>query len=109
MRLVAFFIRHGETDLNNPPNGEEEKFRGDLDIPLNAEGEKQAAEIPHYLAAYRLSALYHTGMQRTAQTVSPLAEVKKMDSLGLHNLDSLDTGEFAGKPKSKENRDKLVY
>lgn len=108
MKIIAFFIRHGETELNNPPDGQE-RFRGDLDVPLNEEGEKQAEEIPEYLAAYKLSALYHSGMQRTAQTLNPLAEAKGMDSTGLHKLNALDTGDFSGLPKSEENREKLAY
>ena len=109
MKLVAFFIRHGETDLNNPPNGETEKFRGDLDVPLNEDGEAQAAEIPDYLRGYKLSALFHSGMHRTAQTVEPLAEAKGMQSKGLENMNSLDTGDFSGLPKTEENKKKLQW
>ncbi|VVB52057.1 2,3-bisphosphoglycerate-dependent phosphoglycerate mutase [uncultured archaeon] len=104
MKLVAFFIRHGETDLNKS-----DSFRGDIDIPLNEEGQTQAEEIPHYLSAYKLSALYHSGMQRTAQTLEPLAKAKGLNTVGMQNLNSLDTGDFAGKPKNEENRDKLAY
>ncbi len=104
MKLVAFFIRHGETDLNKS-----DSFRGDIDIPLNEEGQKQAEEIPHYLAAYKLSSLFHSGMQRTAQTLEPLAEAKGLPSKKMENLDSLDTGNFAGLPKTEENRKKLEH
>ena len=108
MKIVAFFIRHGETELNNPTDGQE-KFRGDIDVPLSAEGWEQANEIPDYLAAYKLSSLYHSGMQRTAQTLNPLAEQRGMDTLGLHKLNSLDTGDFSGLSKTEENRKKLEY
>lgn len=104
MKLVAFFIRHGETELNKS-----DSFRGDIDVPLNEEGKKQAEEIPNYLAAYKLSALYHSGMQRTAQTLSPLEKAKGLPSKKMENLDSLDTGDFSGLPKSKENREKLEH
>lgn len=109
MKLVAFFIRHGETDLNNPPNGDQEKFRGDLDVPLNDTGEAQAAELPTYLAGYRLSALYHSGMKRTAQTAEPLAEAKGLTPVTLENMNGLDTGDFSGLPKNDENREKLSW
>ena len=108
MRLVAFFIRHGETDLNKPADGIE-KFRGDLDIPLNKEGESQAEDIPNYLRGYKLSALFHSGKHRTMQTVAPLAEEKGMESKELGNLDSLDTGDFSGLPKNEENKKKLQW
>jgi len=109
MKLVAFFIRHGETDMNNPPNGEEEKFRGDADIPLNADGHQQAEDLVMYLKGYKLSALYHSGKHRTMQTMMPLAENKGMTSTALKNFDSLDTGDFTGLPKNEENREKLSH
>jgi len=104
MKIVAFFLRHGETDLNKS-----DSFRGDIDIPLNEDGQNQAEEIPNYLAAYKLSALYHSGMQRTAQTLAPLEKQKNMKSSKMENLDSLDTGDFSGLPKSEENRKKLEH
>lgn len=109
MKLVAFFIRHAETDLNNPSDGSEEKFRGDADVPLNMEGQKQAQDIPIYLKGYRLSAIYTSGKHRTIQTAMPLAEAKGLESKQLKNFDSLDTGEFTGLPKNGENREKLAY
>lgn len=108
MKLIALFIRHGETDLNNPADGQE-KFRGDLDVPLNEEGEAQAAEIPNYLAGYKLSALFHSGKHRTMQTIQPLADAKGMESKQIPNLDSLDTGDFSGLPKTEENKEKLAW
>ena len=109
MKLVAFFIRHGETDLNNPPDGSEEKFRGDADVPLNKDGQEQAQDIVTYLAGYRISAIYTSGKHRTMQTAQPLAEAKGVKAVQLKNFDSLDTGAFTGMPKNDENREKLAY
>ncbi|SRR6266436_3818485 len=109
MKLVAFFIRHGETDLNNPSDGSEEKFRGDADVPLNMEGQKQAQDIPIYLKGYRISSIYTSGKHRTMQTAQPLADAKGLKFSTLKNFDSLDTGEFTGLPKDDENREKLEY
>jgi 2,3-bisphosphoglycerate-dependent phosphoglycerate mutase len=109
MKLAAFFIRHGETDMNNPPDGSEEKFRGDADVPLNMNGHQQAEDLVQYLKGYKLSALYHSGKHRTMQTMMPLAEDKGLPSVALKNFDSLDTGEFTGLPKNEENKEKLAY
>jgi broad specificity phosphatase PhoE len=109
MRLVAIFIRHGDTELNAPSNGEMEKFRGDADVPLNEEGHEQAEKIPQYLSGYKLSALFHSGKHRTAQTMQPLAEAKGMESQEISGLDSLDTGDFTGLPKTEENKKKLQW
>jgi broad specificity phosphatase PhoE len=104
VKIVAFFIRHGQTDLNKAND-----FRGDIDIPLNETGQQEAEEIPEYLAAYPLSVLYHSGMQRTEQTLEPLVRDRNMPSIGLENFNGLDTGEFSGKPKTKENKKILDY
>ena len=69
MRIVAWFIRHGETDLNADEDSKE-RFRGDIDIPLNEEGRQQAQDLVPYFAARKFSHAFHSGMQRTAQTVS---------------------------------------
>ena len=39
-KIIAFFVRHGETDLNK-----KDEFRGDLDVPLDKDGEQQAAAL----------------------------------------------------------------
>lgn len=108
-KIVAFFIRHGETDLNDPPNGEKERFRGDADVLLNDEGKKQAEALVPYFNAREFSAAFHSGMQRTAQTLEPLMKAKGMEAYKVDGLDSLNTGDFTGLPKTEENKKKLEW
>ncbi len=110
MQIVAFFIRHGDTDFNEKEGpGHQERFRGDLDIPLNEAGHKQAEELVPYFAAREFSAAFHSGMQRTAQTLEPLMDAKGMESIKVEGLDSLDTGDFSGLPKTEKNKKKLEW
>jgi probable phosphoglycerate mutase len=111
MKIVAFFIRHGETDFNEKEKGpqKEERFRGDLDIPLNEDGQREAEELVPYFAAREFSAAFHSGMQRTAQTLEPLMAAKGMEAATVEGLDSLDTGDFSGLPKTKKNKKKLEW
>lgn len=110
MQIVAFFIRHGDTDLNESKGPQkEERFRGDLDVPLNEDGHRQAEELVPYFAAREFSAAFHSGMQRTAQTLEPLMEAKGMKATEVEGLDSLDTGDFSGLPKTDGNKKKLEY
>ena len=111
MKIVAFFIRHGETDFNEKNKGPqgEERFRGDLDIPLNEDGQREAEELVPYFAAREFSAAFHSGMQRTAQTLEPLMAAKGMEAATVEGLDSLDTGDFSGLPKTKKNKKRLQY
>jgi broad specificity phosphatase PhoE len=103
-KIVAFFVRHGETDLNKNND-----FRGDLDVPLNAEGEQQAAALVPFFKNKSFSGAYGSTRTRVAQTMKPLMDDKGMTMKPLKSLDSLDTGEFAGKPKDKENLKELKW
>jgi broad specificity phosphatase PhoE len=103
-KIIAFFVRHGETDLNKSND-----FRGDLDIDLNEEGRKQAAALVPFFANRQFSGIYGSSRKRVIQTLQPLLDAKKMKMKSMKALDSLDTGEFAGKPKDKENLKELAW
>lgn len=60
-RLIL--TRHGQTDFNA-----QQRYQGNLDIPLNAEGEAQARFLTPRLAALRFDAAYSSDLQRAART-----------------------------------------
>ncbi len=62
------FIRHGETDWNR-----QQRFQGQLDVPLNALGLTQAQRLAERLAADPHDALFSSDLQRAQQTAAPLA------------------------------------
>jgi probable phosphoglycerate mutase len=61
-------IRHGETDWNR-----EQRFQGQLDVPLNATGHAQAAALAGRLAGEPWPLLVASDLQRARQTAEPLA------------------------------------
>jgi len=101
---VAYFVRHGETDMNKSDD-----FRGDIDVPLNHEGQKQAQQLVPFFHNVKFGESYNSSRVRTKQTIAPLMSSKGMQSETLRDLDSLDTGDFAGKPKDKENLKKMAW
>jgi len=103
-KIVAFFVRHGETDLNKNND-----FRGDLDVDINADGQKQAEQLVPFFANRQFSAVYGSTRKRVHQTLEPLLKDKNMTMKPLKALDSLDTGDFAGKPKDDENLKELKW
>ena len=62
-------IRHGETAWNA-----ERRLQGHLDIPLNAEGERQAALLGAALAGERIDVIVSSDLQRALQTAEAVAQ-----------------------------------
>jgi broad specificity phosphatase PhoE len=98
MRPVAFFIRHGETEGNDL-----DVFRGDQDWPLNDEGRAQAERLVKFFRHNKFSRIYSSDRKRVRQTLSPLAKDKGMRLIIVPNIESLNTGDFTGYKKTKEN------
>jgi len=63
------FIRHGETDWNR-----QQRFQGQIDVPLNAMGEQQAARVALRLAADPHDVLVASDLQRARQTARAVGE-----------------------------------
>jgi probable phosphoglycerate mutase len=61
-------IRHGETDWNR-----EQRFQGQLDVPLNATGQAQADALARRLAGEPWPLLVASDLTRAQQTAAPLA------------------------------------
>jgi len=101
---VAYFIRHGETEGNV-----EDVFRGDIDYPLNKEGQEQAQKLVKFFRRDRFSKIYSSDRKRVLQTLEPLAKSKRMKITKVNNLESLNTGDFSGLPKSDENLKRIKW
>lgn len=98
MQPVAYFVRHGDTDLND-----KDVFRGDQDIPLNEEGRTQAENVVRFFRHNKFSRIYCSDRLRVRQTLSPLAKDKGMRLIIVPNIESLNTGDFTDYPKNKQN------
>ena len=63
------FIRHGETDWNR-----QQRFQGQIDVPLNAMGHAQAQRLGARLLAERHDAFFTSDLTRARETAAPLAK-----------------------------------
>lgn len=64
----VFALRHGRTAWNA-----ESRVQGQLDVPLDATGFWQAAQLARALAGETLAAVYSSDLQRARATAEPLA------------------------------------
>ena len=63
-------VRHGETAWNA-----ERRLQGHLDIPLNEEGERQAAALARALAGESVDLIVSSDLRRAASTAQAVADV----------------------------------
>jgi probable phosphoglycerate mutase len=68
-------IRHGETAWNAI-----KKLQGHLDIPLNAEGTRQAKALAAALQDEQLDAIFSSDLQRAVQTAGEIARLQGLST-----------------------------
>lgn len=88
-RLIA--VRHGETAWNV-----DTRIQGQLDIPLNATGEWQAARLADALREEPLSAIYASDLSRAWQTAEALARPHSIEVVADIGLRERGFGRFEG-------------
>ncbi|AAP99560.1 MULTISPECIES: histidine phosphatase family protein [Prochlorococcus] len=77
-----FLVRHGETNWNK-----EGRFQGQIDIPLNENGQKQALAASNFLKNVKFNQAFSSSMSRPMETAKiilrnhPTIEIKQQDEL----------------------------
>lgn len=82
--------RHGQTEWNRV-----ERFRGQIDIPLNELGHRQAQAIAQALAKEPIKAIYASPMGRAQDTARPLAAQLGLPIQTLSGLLDIHWGRWA--------------
>jgi len=93
--IHIILIRHGRTGWN-PGEGQDERFRGLLDMPLAGEGLAQARVTADRLARQPLNAVYSSPLQRALQTAEMIAAPHGLAVQPLPGLTSMNYGKWAG-------------
>jgi broad specificity phosphatase PhoE len=95
--------------MARPIFNKDNSFRGDLDVDLNEKGRKEADKLVSFFRRKSFSKIYGSDRKRVMQTLAPLAKSKGMTIQKVNNLESLNTGDFTGLPKSRENLKRLKW
>ena len=85
------FIRHGETDWNR-----QQRFQGQIDVPLNDNGLAQATRLGQRLASEPYDVLISSDLARAQQTAAPLAQAWRLQPQLLPGLREQHFGEWEG-------------
>jgi probable phosphoglycerate mutase len=89
-RVLA--IRHGETAWNV-----DTRIQGQLDIPLNETGQRQARRLALALAAEPISAIYASDLWRAYETAQSIAAATGLEVIPDEGLREREFGLFQGK------------
>ncbi len=84
-------VRHGQTDWNVA-----RRYQGQQDIPLNAEGIKQARNLAILLKDETFDAIYSSDLQRAMQTAVILQESRQGKVIADTRLQEIGFGEWEG-------------
>ncbi len=93
--IRIIIIRHGRTAWN-VGEGQGERFRGIIDLPLADEGVIQAQVTARRLAAEPLAGIYSSPLQRAVRTAQIIAAPHGLDVQTLPGLGSMNYGDWAG-------------
>lgn len=93
--IHIILIRHGRTAWN-VGEGQGQRFRGIINLPLADEGVAQAQATARRLAGIPLAAVYASPFQRAVHTAQVIAELHDLPVQALPGLASMDYGDWAG-------------
>jgi broad specificity phosphatase PhoE len=89
--MKLFALRHGETAWTR-----ERRFSGSRDLPLTAEGERQARALAGALAAERVTAVYTSPLARTRSTAEIIARPLGRPVIAEPSLREMSFGDWEG-------------
>lgn len=91
--MITFFLgRHGETRLNS-----EDKLRGWLDIPLNADGVKEANAMGEAMSKTNIDRLYCSDLDRADHTATIVGKHHNLKPISRQWFRPLHYGDLEGK------------
>jgi len=86
-------VRHGETEWNR-----QQRFQGQIDVPLNDNGRRQGQKVAEFLQSMHLDAAYSSPMARPQETAELiLAHHRQLSLYLVEDLQEISHGQWEGK------------
>lgn len=100
--MVTYLARHGETDYNV-----ERRFQGQTEVPLNARGREQAAELAANakLVTPGIVALYCSPLRRARDTAEVVGAALGLEPIPDERFKETDTGDWTDRLFADVERD----
>lgn len=95
MSVKLLVMRHGETKLNS-----EERLRGHMDIPLNAQGIKEAEQASNFLSNVPINRVYASSLDRADHTAQIVAKPHNLKPILREWFTPIDFGKLNGQKLS---------
>jgi probable phosphoglycerate mutase len=89
----VYLIRHGHIDT-----GEEKRYVGRTDIPLDALGKEQVKSLGHYFESIHIDMLFTSPLTRCMQTAFSICEPKQLTPCIIDSLQEIDMGTWENLP-----------
>ena len=99
---MIYFIRHGETNYNK-----EHRYQGQLDIPLNEVGIKQAENARDELAGFVFDEIYSSPLSRARKTAEIINENQGAEIIYDDRLKEIYGGTSQGQRLSDWTEDEI--
>ncbi len=95
--MDIILVRHGQTAWNYSASNNEERFRGQEDVPLDATGLEQARRTGRFIAArWQPVACYASPLSRAVQTAQAIVEACGLESVQpVADLIDINYGDWA--------------
>ena len=84
-------VRHGETEWNRLG-----RYQGSVDVPLNADGHRQAVALAAQLQGEPIDAVYSSTLRRAYDTALPIAASHGLQVVRDPRLNEINQGEWEG-------------
>jgi broad specificity phosphatase PhoE len=84
-------VNNGQTDWSK-----DGRIQGELDIPLNKEGEKEAVKIALELSNIKIESIYSSALSRSYETATIIAKMHHLNVKPLKELNELNHGVWQG-------------
>jgi probable phosphoglycerate mutase len=97
-RLITrvYLVRHGESEA-----AAEDRFAGEIDVPLSERGREQAKKLAERVASEPIAAVYSSPLARTTETARILAASHTLEVLRRAELREISHGRWEGKRRSE--------